>query len=116
MLTKGDVLAFLGKASGPLGTFKPGVSPIEEATQASGKAPELEKVRPYFELWMRVFVSNFSPHQAPLDGMAIRQLIVSSMLQASMKARNPIPASAYTKFNHEKHPTDFINRHTKRGL
>ncbi|KIM49508.1 hypothetical protein M413DRAFT_109886 [Hebeloma cylindrosporum] len=74
MLTKGDVLAFLGKASGPLGTFKPSISPIAEATQASAKkAPE--------------------PKKAPLDGAAIRQLIVSSMLQASIKARNPIPAS-----------------------
>ena len=98
MLTKGDVLAFLGKASGPLGTFKPGVSPIEEATQASGKkAPEPKKVRPYFGLWTRVF-STFFLHQAAFDGVAVRRLIVSSMLQASLKARNPVPASASTIF------------------
>ena len=36
MITKGDVLAFLGQASGPLGTFKPGPSPIEEALKARG--------------------------------------------------------------------------------
>jgi hypothetical protein len=46
MLTKGDVLAFLGKASGPLGTFKPGVSPIEEASQSSRKESEVKKVCP----------------------------------------------------------------------
>ena len=33
MLTKGDVLTFLGKASSPLGTFKFGPSPIEEASK-----------------------------------------------------------------------------------
>jgi len=33
MITKGDVLTFLGKASGPLGTFKFGPSPIEEASK-----------------------------------------------------------------------------------
>ena len=33
MLTKGDVLTFLGKASNPLGTFKFGLSPIEEASK-----------------------------------------------------------------------------------
>jgi len=75
MITKGDLLTFLGKASGPLGTFKPGPSPIEEALKANGKkAPS-------------------SPPKAPLDGLAIRRLIVSSMLQASQKARNPVPAA-----------------------
>lgn len=38
MLTKGDVLAFLGKASNPLGTFKFGPSPIEEANKANATA------------------------------------------------------------------------------
>lgn len=33
MITKGDVLTFLGKASGPLGTFKFGPSPFEEASK-----------------------------------------------------------------------------------
>lgn len=33
MLTKGDVLTFLGKVSNPLGTFKFGPSPIEEASK-----------------------------------------------------------------------------------
>ncbi|KAF9484931.1 pyruvate dehydrogenase X component [Pholiota conissans] len=75
MLTKGDVLTFLGKASGPLGTFKFGPSPIEEAlasratTSQQGAAP--------------------APAKAPLDGAAIRRMVVSSMLQASLKQRNP---------------------------
>ncbi|KAF8162857.1 hypothetical protein B0H34DRAFT_297920 [Crassisporium funariophilum] len=68
MLTKGDILAFLGKASGPLGTYKPGPTPIEEAAKAAGKK-QTEVVQ-------------------PLDGATIRRLIVSSMLQASLKARN----------------------------
>ena len=33
MLTKGDVLTYLGKATNPLGTFKFGPSPIEEASK-----------------------------------------------------------------------------------
>ncbi|KAK1219836.1 pyridoxine biosynthesis protein [Marasmius sp. AFHP31] len=73
MLTKGDVLAFLGKASGPLGTFKPPPSPIEQAAQSAGVAPKKE--------------------EKPLDGPAIRQLIVSTMLSNSLKARS-LPASS----------------------
>lgn len=37
MLTKGDVLAYLGKASGPTGTFKPSVAVESEATQQKVK-------------------------------------------------------------------------------
>ncbi|KAH9484080.1 putative pyruvate dehydrogenase protein X component, mitochondrial [Psilocybe cubensis] len=77
MLTKGDVLTFLGKASGPLGTFKPSISPIEEANQARSKAPS----------------QAAAAAPVPLDGPSIRRLIVSSMLQASIKARNPVPSA-----------------------
>jgi pyruvate/2-oxoglutarate dehydrogenase complex dihydrolipoamide acyltransferase (E2) component len=38
MLTKGDVLAYLGKASGPLGTYKPGPALPIEIIQGSKKA------------------------------------------------------------------------------
>ena len=50
MLTKGDVLAFLGHASSPLGTFKFGPSPIQEANASqkpSQKAAAPAKVH-YF--------------------------------------------------------------------
>ncbi|PPQ67668.1 hypothetical protein CVT25_012696 [Psilocybe cyanescens] len=77
MLTKGDVLAFLGRASSPLGTFKPSISPIEEANQARGKTP----------------TQAAAAAPPPLDGPSIRRLIVSSMLQASIKARNTIPTA-----------------------
>jgi pyruvate/2-oxoglutarate dehydrogenase complex dihydrolipoamide acyltransferase (E2) component len=60
MLTKGDVLAYLGRASSPMGTFK------EVKKEVSG--PKREEVK-------------------PLDGAAIRQLIVSG-LAAKMK---PVP-------------------------
>lgn len=46
MITKGDVLTYLGKASGPLGTFKFGPSPIEEALKAGGKTTNAAKVTP----------------------------------------------------------------------
>ncbi|PPQ99927.1 hypothetical protein CVT24_009562 [Panaeolus cyanescens] len=76
MLTKGDVLTFLGLASSPLGTFKPGPTPIQEAIKAgSSGAPK-------------------KPEEAKLlDGPSIRRLIVSNMLQGSMKARNPTPGT-----------------------
>ena len=45
MLTKGDVLTFLGKASNPLGTFKFGLSPIEEASKLVEKAKDAVLVR-----------------------------------------------------------------------
>ncbi|EJD05936.1 single hybrid motif-containing protein [Fomitiporia mediterranea MF3/22] len=71
MLTKGDVLAFLGKASSPLGTFKP----QKVDTPAPKKAQEEIKV---------------------LDGPAIRQLIVTNLLQSSLRARSiPPPAVPY---------------------
>ncbi|CCM05034.1 uncharacterized protein FIBRA_07236 [Fibroporia radiculosa] len=64
MLTKGDVLAFLGKASGPFGTYNPTASANEPSTSAPKK-----------------------PEPAPLDGPALRRLIVGNMLEASLKAR-----------------------------
>ncbi|KAH9038966.1 single hybrid motif-containing protein [Lactarius pseudohatsudake] len=67
MLTKGDVLAFLGKASSPTGTFKPTL--LGPGAEAPKKA-EAKVEKPQ-----------------PLDGLAIRQLIVQSMYQTALKAR-----------------------------
>ncbi|KAF8919207.1 single hybrid motif-containing protein [Mucidula mucida] len=55
MLTKGDVLTFLGKASGPMGTYKEPKSELKPSLAGSKK----EEVK-------------------VLDGAALRQLIVSS--------------------------------------
>ncbi|KAH9939602.1 single hybrid motif-containing protein [Amylocystis lapponica] len=74
MLTKGDVLAYLGKASGPLGTFREPSAP--ERTERAAATPAKEP--------------------PPLDGAALRRLIVSSMLEASVKARMPAPGPAAT--------------------
>ncbi|KAJ6546950.1 single hybrid motif-containing protein [Mycena capillaripes] len=71
MLTKGDVLAFLGKASGPTGTYKETPPPMAQAQ------PKKEE----YKLIFRV--------AQPLDGPALRRLIVSTMLQNSIKARDP---------------------------
>ncbi|KAI0082856.1 single hybrid motif-containing protein [Panus rudis PR-1116 ss-1] len=68
MLTKGDVLTHLGKASGPLGTYK---AALEKEEQKSEKVQKKETAPP------------------PLDGFAVRRLIVSNMLDASIKARAP---------------------------
>ncbi|KAF8232291.1 single hybrid motif-containing protein [Tricholoma matsutake] len=70
MLTKGDVLAYLGKASGPLGTYKEPPSPLPGA----GKMEKKEEYK-------------------PLDGPALRRLIVSTMFQSSLAARNARPVS-----------------------
>ena len=91
MLTKGDVLTFLGKASNPLGTFKFGLSPIEEASKLAEK--ENDVVLLVRHLYNLNLPFEFNPHsrQTPqtLDGAAIRRLIVNSMLQRSIKASNP---------------------------
>ncbi|KAF8061633.1 pyruvate dehydrogenase X component [Lyophyllum atratum] len=68
MLTKGDILAHLGKASSPTGTYKEPPSVPVEITKAA------EKVE-----------------HKPLDGSTIRRLIVSTMLQKSIAARNATP-------------------------
>ena len=67
MLTKGDILAYLGLASGPTGTFKEKHGLDEYKAKPTQKS---EKVEP------------------PLDGPAIRRLIVSNMLAASTRARS----------------------------
>ncbi|KAG5642407.1 hypothetical protein DXG03_002839 [Asterophora parasitica] len=71
MLTKGDVLSYLGQASSPTGTYKePPAHPIEV-----------------------VHVEKKAEHK-PLDGSAIRRLVVSTMLQKSIAARNAKPGPA----------------------
>ena len=66
MLTKGDILAHFGLASGPTGTFEEKRGLDEHKAKLAQKS---EKVEP------------------PLDGPGIRRLIVSNMLAASTRAR-----------------------------
>lgn len=82
MVTKGDVLAYLGKASGPLGTWKAALEKEDEKLRAErtfGAAGE-KKTAP----------------APPLDGPAIRRLIVANMLEASQKAYKPAPGPVPT--------------------
>lgn len=72
MITKGDVLTFLGKASGPLGTWK-------EALEKDDEKMKNEKSG----------VKRAEAPAPPLDGAALRRLIVSNMLAASQKAYKP---------------------------
>ncbi|KAI0042110.1 single hybrid motif-containing protein [Auriscalpium vulgare] len=67
MLTKGDVLAFLGKASSPTGTYK------EEAKKTTDAPPKKAEAK--------------AEPVSPLDGLAIRRLIVGNMYSASQKAK-----------------------------
>jgi len=80
MLTKGDVLAYLGKASNPLGTYKPPKK--ETAAPAKAKAESAK----------------------PLDGAAIRHLIVSG-LAAKMK---PAPHAPSTPASFDSIVADYL--------
>ncbi|KAK2460638.1 hypothetical protein APHAL10511_007108 [Amanita phalloides] len=75
MLTKGDVLSYLGKASGPTGTFKPLISVQRDAPLQAAKE-----------------------EQKPLDGPSLRRLIVSNMLQPSLKSRTTSEAPSVANF------------------
>ncbi|PIL30582.1 hypothetical protein GSI_07283 [Ganoderma sinense ZZ0214-1] len=67
MLTKGDILTHLGFASGPSGTYRETPPPdVKTAPKADAKAKE---------------------ETAPLDGLALRRLIVANMFDVSIKAR-----------------------------
>ena len=68
MLTKGDVLTYLGLASAPLGTFHETPAPDPKTDAKTGAKAEKAVA-------------------APLDGAAVRRLIVGNMLEASLKAR-----------------------------
>ena len=74
MITKGDVLTYLGKASSPLGTYKALLDKEAKAKVESQKSDGGAKVQKKPE---------------PLDGPALRRVIVATMLEASLKARNP---------------------------
>ncbi|KIP02644.1 hypothetical protein PHLGIDRAFT_111879 [Phlebiopsis gigantea 11061_1 CR5-6] len=73
MVTKGDVLTFLGEASGPLGTWKEALEKDEEKMKSEKSG-----------------VKKAAAPPPPLDGPALRRLIVSNMLEASQKAYRPI--------------------------
>ena len=72
MITKGDVLAYLGKASGPLGTFKSALEKDEEKAKQE-----------------RSGVKAAPPPPPPLDGPALRRLIVSNLVEVSQKPYKP---------------------------
>ncbi|KAI0373257.1 single hybrid motif-containing protein [Pilatotrama ljubarskyi] len=69
MLTKGDVLAHLGLASSPTGTFRETPVPDVKTDKKTGAQGEKKE------------------EVVPLDGASIRRLIVGNMLDASLKAR-----------------------------
>ncbi|KAI0084003.1 single hybrid motif-containing protein [Irpex rosettiformis] len=75
MITKGDVLTYLGKASGPLGTFK---AALEKEEEQAKKEKSGVKAAP--------------PPPPPLDGPALRRLIASNLAKVSQKPYNPVCA------------------------
>ncbi|KAI0818881.1 single hybrid motif-containing protein [Irpex lacteus] len=73
-ITKGDVLTFLGKASGPLGTYK---AALEKEEEAAKKEKSGVKAAP--------------PPPTPLDGPALRRLIVNNLVEVSQRPYKPAP-------------------------
>ncbi|KAF7796913.1 hypothetical protein EIP86_008098 [Pleurotus ostreatoroseus] len=77
MITKGDVLTYLGKASGPLGSFQAALD--QEAQKAKDEKTVTKK-----------------PEAPPvLDGPAVRRLIVANMLEASQRKPAPGPVPTF---------------------
>jgi hypothetical protein len=82
MLTRGDVLAYLGKASSPTGTFK---GPKKEEHVVKRDLPS--KVHLHL-LPSDVGVSDqMLQQEQALDGPTIRRLIVANLLKASVIAQ-----------------------------
>jgi pyruvate/2-oxoglutarate dehydrogenase complex dihydrolipoamide acyltransferase (E2) component len=83
MLTKGDVLSFLGQASSPTGTYK----------EAEKKESVVESKKPEPKVFFYIFVvrqgvKNYVIEQPePLDGPAIRRLIISNLLRSSVQVQ-----------------------------
>lgn len=62
MLTKGDILTYLGKASGPTGTYKPPISPIEEANKSRKPSEkEVQKVRIFLRFDIQRLINVIVP-------------------------------------------------------
>ena len=78
MLTKGDILTHLGLASGPSGTYHETPPPDVKTAQKTDAKAKVET--------------------APLDGLALRRLVVSNMLDVSIKAR--AAAGAFSIYVH----------------
>lgn len=96
MLTKGDVLAFLGKASSPQGSCKSNSKvqdgPVPKAGGAPGAAKPAPKVCCALMIRMYLLTDELLSAQ-PLDGQAIRMLIVNNLLNASkIQPGTPFPS------------------------
>jgi hypothetical protein len=91
MLTKGDVLAFLGKASGPLGSYKDTtLTPADykaQAKRANASGPPRKVCHLFYFL-----TPGLKRNQAPLDAPGIRKAILTSLLADSVKSRTPTPS------------------------
>ncbi|KAL5511547.1 PDX1 [Sanghuangporus vaninii] len=81
MLTKGDVLAFLGKASSPSGTYKP--------TQTETPAPKPAKEQP-----------------KSLDGGRLRQTIAAGLAKSSRRAQLTPPMASFDSIVNDYLPSD----------
>jgi len=111
MLTKGDILTHLGRASGPNGTYKIPITPIQEANQNRRPIEKKEeyKVRSDTPIYSSKGMCLFLK---PLDGPALRRAIVNSFSKSSLKEKSlssGIYRDTWIVYNPLKHIIGFKN-------
>lgn len=94
MLTKGDVLAFMGKASSPTGTYKQGgSSTVPPGSAPAGAAPAQPKKEVKVCVpWIGVTLYK-SPLQ-PVDGPGLRSMIMTGLAELSKAKTTPSKGSS----------------------
>jgi pyruvate/2-oxoglutarate dehydrogenase complex dihydrolipoamide acyltransferase (E2) component len=93
MLTKGDVLAFLGKASGPTGTYKMAPTTYGAPT-ATSAAPVKKEIK--VSHGIRKSVQTKLKRFKPVDALTLRRLIASGMSDLSSTIATPKGKCNYT--------------------
>lgn len=100
MITKGDVLAFLGQAKSPTGTFKEpqggiavlGPKQANPKGSAGGGAASSEVSSTLLQQCNNVRPLTTSASTQPLSGDALRSLILAGLAASSKYPRQPAPA------------------------
>ncbi|PVG02826.1 hypothetical protein CPB86DRAFT_547740 [Serendipita vermifera] len=87
MLTKGDVLAFLGKASSPTGTYKIPPTTIGAPAPAAAAPPAKKEIKASFRI--QGFVKSGLNQFQPVDALTLRQMIASGLSELSSTKATP---------------------------
>ena len=106
MITKGDVLTFLGKTSGPLGTFKFSPTPIEEALKSGTKKGTLPAAPPKVgssPLDCLCFFTAILFHRYPLTDQ-LSGVSLSPRCSNRHKRHRMLPVCCFTSSNNGFYP------------